>query len=102
DGRLSMFRRFFLVSVFLSSSAFVHAQAEPGFVPLFDGKSLDGWDGNRALFRVESGAIVGGTLKEKIVRNEFLTHKSEFKDFELRLQFKVLGKGANAGVQIRS
>jgi hypothetical protein len=77
-------------------------KAEEGFIPLFDGKTLAGWDGNLKSFRVESGAIVGGTLKEKIPRNEFLTHKNEFKDFELRLQFKILGKGANAGVQIRS
>jgi hypothetical protein len=77
-------------------------KVEDGFVPLFDGKTLAGWDGNMKSFRIESGAIVGGTLKEKIPRNEFLTHKNEFKDFELRLEFKLLGKGANAGVQIRS
>jgi predicted porin len=77
-------------------------KVEDGFVALFDGKTLDGWDGNVKSFRVEGGAIVGGTLKEKIPRNEFLTHKNEFKDFELRLQFRLLGKGANAGVQIRS
>ena len=75
---------------------------DAGFVSLFDGKSFDGWSGNLKSFRIEDGAIVGGTLKEKIARNEFLTHKTEFGDFELRLQFKVLGKGANAGVQIRS
>lgn len=75
---------------------------EPGFAPLFDGKSLDGWEGNLKSFRVEDGAIIGGTLKEKIPRNEFLATKKEFADFELRLKFKVVGQGANAGVQIRS
>ena len=35
-------------------------------------------------------------------RNEFLLPKREYRDFELRLQFKVLGDGANAGIQIRS
>jgi len=93
-----------MVVIVLSQGGAAGAQdkVEEGFVPLFDGKTLDSWNGNLKSFRVESGAIVGGTLKEKIPRNEFLTHKSEFKDFELRLQFKVLGKGANAGVQIRS
>lgn len=71
-------------------------------VSLFDGKSFTGWDGNLQIFRLEEGAIVGGTLKEKIARNEFLTTQKEFADFELTLKFKVLGKGANAGIQIRS
>lgn len=75
---------------------------EEGFTPLFDGKSLDGWEGNREVFEVRDGAIVGGSLKEKVARNEFLTTKKQYGDFELRLQFKLLGKGANAGVQLRS
>ena len=75
---------------------------EQGFVPLFDGKSLTGWEGNEKLFRVEQGAIVGGSLKERIPHNEFLCTMREFGDFELRLKFKILGKGANAGVQFRS
>ena len=76
--------------------------ADDGFTPLFDGKSFDGWEGNKEVFRIEDGAIVGGSLKEKVARNEFLTTKKQYGDFELRLKFKVLGKGANAGVQIRS
>ncbi|HWA97770.1 MAG TPA: DUF1080 domain-containing protein, partial [Pirellulales bacterium] len=70
--------------------------------PLFDGKTLDGWNGNLEVFRVEDGAIVGGTLTERNPRNEFLAYDRPFADFELRLKFKLLGAGANAGVQIRS
>ncbi len=78
-------------------------QLEEGFVSHFDGKSLDGWEGNRDVFELREGAIVGGSLKEDVVRNEFLTTKSEYGDFELRLQFKLLGgERANAGIQIRS
>ena len=80
----------------------VGQDAETDFVSLFDGKTLDGWSGDPKLFRIEDGAIVGGTLKERVERNEFLTHKSEFADFELRLKFKAIGKGANGGIQIRS
>jgi hypothetical protein len=69
---------------------------------LFDDKTLKGWEGNEKSFRVEEGAIVAGTLKEKIPRNEFLATEKEYGDFELRLKFKLLGQGANAGVQIRS
>jgi hypothetical protein len=75
---------------------------EKGFTPLFDGKTLSGWEGDLNVFRIEDGAIVGGSLKERVARNEFLCTTKAFADFELRLKFKLLGKGANAGVQIRS
>jgi len=71
-------------------------------IPLFDGKTFDGWEGNLKSFRIEEGAIVGGTLKEKIPRNEFLCTTKHYGDFELRLKFKVLGEGVNAGVQFRT
>lgn len=70
--------------------------------PLFDGKTFEGWEGNREVFRISDGAIVGGSREHKVARNEFLCTKQAYGDFELRLKFKVLGKGANAGVQIRS
>lgn len=69
---------------------------------LFDGKSLAGWEGNLELFRIQDGAIVGGMLDKRIARNEFLCAPKEYGDFELRLKFKLLGEGVNAGVQIRS
>jgi len=75
---------------------------EDGFAPLFDGRSFAGWEGNRDVFRIDSGAIVGGTLDKRVARNEFLCAKDEFGDFELRLKFKLLGQGANGGVQFRS
>jgi hypothetical protein len=69
---------------------------------LFDGKTFKGWEGNLQVFRIEQGAVVGGNLKEGQPRNEFLCTKDTYEDFDLRLKFKVLGKGANAGVQFRS
>jgi hypothetical protein len=71
-------------------------------VSLFDGKTFSGWEGNLDVFRIEDGAIVGGSLKGLVARNEFLTTDKEYGDFELRLKFKLLGEKANAGVQIRS
>lgn len=74
-----------------------------GSTSLFDGKTFTGWEGNLAHFRIEAGAIVGGTLAAKIERNEFLCTTREFKDFELRLRVKLLGgDAANAGIQFRS
>ncbi len=78
------------------------AKAEDGFTPLFDGKTLAGWEGNKKVFRVEKGAIVAGSLENKVEHNEFLCTTKEYGDFELRLKAKLVGKGDNAGVQFRS
>ena len=77
--------------------------AEPAFKPLFDGKTFKGWEGDtNKSFRIEEGAIVGGTMKERIPRNEFLCTTRNYTNFVLRLKFKLLGEGANAGVQFRT
>ncbi len=75
------------------------------YKPLFDGKTFDGWEGDTAkTWRIEDGAIVGGSLEEKVPRNEFLCTKKSYGDFELKVKFKMLGdrKTANAGVQFRT
>ncbi|QGJ69600.1 DUF1080 domain-containing protein [Planctomycetales bacterium 10988] len=78
-------------------------EKEAGFQLLFDGESLDGWEGDLETFRVEDGAIVAGSLENPIPQNEFLCTKERFDDFELRLKFKLVGeKKVNAGIQIRS
>ncbi len=71
-------------------------------VPIFDGRTLDGWEGDRKIFRLEAGAIVGGSLQNKIARNEFLCTARSYGDFELRLKVRLLGEGANAGIQFRT
>ena len=76
---------------------------EPRFEPLFDGKTFEGWEGNLDVFRIEDGAVVGGSLNKALPHNEFLCTKKQYDNFELRLKFKLLGdKSANAGVQIRT
>ena len=72
------------------------------FTPLFDGKTFQGWEGSRAVFRIENGAIVGGRLDRALPHNEFLCTKREYGNFELRLKCKLLGKTANGGIQVRS
>jgi hypothetical protein len=78
------------------------AAAADSFKPLFDGKTFDGWEGNLRAFRIEDGAVVGGTLKKNIPRNEYLCTTRSYRDFELKLKFKLLGDNVNAGVQFRS
>ena len=71
---------------------------------LFDGKSLDGWEGDLKTWRVEDGAICGGSLEMNVPRNEFLCTTKSYGDFELKVKFKLMGdkKSANAGVQFRT
>jgi hypothetical protein len=75
---------------------------EAGFTPLFDGRTLAGWEGDANVFRVENGTILAGSQTERIAHNEFLASKDEFGDFELRLKARLTGKGQNAGVQFHS
>ncbi len=77
----------------------------PKPTPLFDGKTLAGWEGDtKNTWRVEDGAIAGGSLETKVPRNEFLCTTKSYGDFELKVKFKLLGdrKLANAGVQFRT
>lgn len=78
------------------------ASEDKPFQPLFDGQSLQGWEGDPRFWRVEDGAIVGQTTEEnKAERNTFLVYTpSEFSDFELRFSYQV--DGQNSGVQYRS
>jgi hypothetical protein len=75
---------------------------EEGFKPIFDGRSLSGWDGDPKFWRVEEGAIVGETTPENPTRgNTFIVWRhGELDDFELRLEYRI--RGGNSGVQYRS
>ncbi len=71
------------------------------FRPLFDGRTFDGWEGDRKVFRIEDGAIVGGSLKAPVPHNDFLCTKASYANFILRAECRLLGP-ANGGIQIRS
>lgn len=80
----------------------LYAQDDDGFVPLFDGKTLSGWDGNEKFWRVEDGVLIGQTTPDVTTKkNTFLIYKEkEFSDFDLRFSYKV--DGGNSGIQYRS
>ncbi|MCH2583301.1 MAG: DUF1080 domain-containing protein [Planctomycetes bacterium] len=99
-----------ILSLFTISSVFTThcattataADAEDGFKPIFNGKDLDGWDGNPDFWSVKDGAITEQTTKEKPTRgNTFIIwRQGELDDFELRLEYKIIG--GNSGIQYRS
>src|SRR5437773_66038 len=76
-----------------------------GFVQIFDGATLKGWDGNPAVWRVENGALVGESTREKPSGNSYISyHGSDggvSKDFDLRLEIKV-ENGGGSGNQYRN
>jgi hypothetical protein len=71
--------------------------------PLFDGKTFEGWEGDtNKMFRIEDGAVVGGTLKEKVPHNAFLCTTREYTNFVFKVECKLAGASVNAGIQFRS
>jgi hypothetical protein len=81
------------------------AAEDQGFHAIFDGKTLDGWDGDPKFWRVEDGVITGETTKENPARrNTFLIWRGgKPADFELKAEFRMPNPGfANSGIQIRS
>jgi hypothetical protein len=76
------------------------ALAQDGFQPLFNGKNLDGWDGDPRLWKVEDGVIVGSTEGVTLEHNTFLITKRTYKNFILKTQMKL--RNHNSGIQFRS
>ena len=78
-------------------------QDHAGWMRLFNGKNLDGWEGNREVWHVENGAIVGTSSRQHPsgTTNIYYTGR-EPANFMLEVQFKLEGAGANGGVQYRS
>jgi hypothetical protein len=85
--------------------AHVRAQVSPaevkeGFRSLFDGVTLDGWDGDPRLWKAQNGMIVGSTEGVDLNDNSFLISKKSYGNFVLRVQTKL--RNHNSGIQFRS
>jgi len=81
---------------------------DSGFVQIFNGRDLEGWDGNPKLWSVKDGAITGQTTADNPAPgNTFLIWtKGTVSDFELRCSFRVVPGDehgfSNSGIQYRS
>lgn len=106
---------FFLLSIFLVASSCNSMSSSKGgenesingkddFVQLFDGETLEGWEGDPAYWRVEDGVIIG-ELSESAVpleKNTFLIWQGgELGDFELITEYRISTQG-NSGINYRS
>src|SRR5262245_30340863 len=94
----------FVVGIALLAGAVevLRSQPETGFVPLFNGKDLTGWDGNPKFWSLRDGVVTGQTTAENPTQgNTFLIWRNgTVEDFELRLSYRIVG--GNSGIQYRS
>jgi hypothetical protein len=74
-----------------------------GWTQIFDGKTLKGWEGNPRVWHVEDDAIVGESSPEQPSgTTNIIWRGGEPANFELKLEMKLEGNGANGGIQYRS
>jgi hypothetical protein len=74
-----------------------------GFTQIFDGKTLKGWDGSPEIWHVEDGAIVAESSPEHPSgTTNIIWRGGQPANFELRVEMKLEGEGANGGIQYRS
>ena len=74
---------------------------QSGFESLFDRRTLGGWQGDRAIWSVQDGAITGRTTADTgLKENNFLIWKDPVEDFELRLKFRL--ENGNSGIYYRA
>src|SRR5947208_16407233 len=93
------------LAVIFLSLAVIAAKAAGAAVPIFDGKTFKGWEGDtNKTWRIAEGALVGGSLKETVAHNEFICTTRSYTNFVVRLKFKLAGSEGfiNGGVQVRS
>lgn len=76
---------------------------EPGFTPIFDGKTLAGWEGHPRYWRVDDGSLVGEITPSTVIKsNTFIIWRGgRPKDFELKLDYRITPEG-NSGINYRS
>lgn len=87
---------------------FLHAQPNQltpeekmdGYTLLFNGKNLDGWDGDPVRWSVQDGVIVGSSDGHPFKVNTFLIAKGTFANFILKADIKL--RNHNSGIQFRS
>lgn len=92
----------FTILLLLSACMFISGHRQE---ILFNGKNFDGWEGDTLkTWRVENGAIVGGSLTEVVDHNYFLCTQKSYENFVIRVKFKLSGTDGfiNTGVQFRS
>jgi hypothetical protein len=107
DGRINPIYILLIIVLIPLSILFSASKLAPlkqtELTPIFDGKSLNGWEGDPAYWRVENGVIVGEISPSvPLRRSTFLIWRGGVPDnFELTFEYKISGAG-NSGINYRS
>jgi mannose-6-phosphate isomerase-like protein (cupin superfamily) len=83
-----------------TSKESIQPAEEAGFVPLFDGKDLDGWEGDTQRWMAQDGQIIGRS--PGIKHYDFLATTRTFENFVLRLQIQLVDGKGNTGLMYRA
>jgi hypothetical protein len=104
---MSVICRYWAVLAFVSTLAaadmntLTPAERKDGYTLMFNGKDLDGWDGDPALWSVQDGVIVGTSDHHPFTVNTFLVYKRRnFSNFVMKADIKL--RNHNSGIQFRS
>jgi hypothetical protein len=108
-------RRFLCISLIAMGSLVLTARAADelpkpdadGFITLFNGKDLSGWEGLEGYWNAKDGAIVGSQTKENakhtfLVLSASKADPAKFANFELHIKYRFMTPTGNSGVQFRS
>lgn len=90
----------FFLCISLSTTAQIK---NDGFIKIFDGKTMNGWDGDTSFWRIENNSFVGEVTPEKPLKtNTFMIYRGEIPaNFEFKASYRISPEG-NSGVQYRS
>jgi hypothetical protein len=99
-----------LIASLAAGSQTLRAEEKPdasGFISLFNGKELTGWEGLPGFWSVKDGVIDGSETKEGSVQTDLILsdskeHPEKYANFELHLKWQMLSTAGNSGVQFRS
>jgi len=102
-NRISICAAVLLTVTIASQSCMAQKKNKDGFKPIFDGKTLTGWEGDPTYWRVEDGALTGEITPATLLKtNSFIVYKGgQPADFELTGEFKITEAG-NSGINYRS
>jgi|GEM_PF-1722832 len=68
-----------------------------GFIPIFNGKNLQGWNADQRFWRVENGVLLGKKSPRSGQGTTYAATKDVFDDFILKLKFKL--NSGDSGIQ---
>lgn len=90
----------FFLCIAFSSNAQIK---KDGFIRIFDGKTMNGWEGDTSFWRIEEHAFIGEVTPEKPLKaNTFMIYRGEIPaNFEFKALYRITTEG-NSGIQYRS